>query len=434
MDNIAYIAAKMQDTLGEGMDILGREEKFTQRASKITGRNFVKLLVFSAMGQPEMSYTHMSQYARMVGVDISAQGLEQRFTPEAAKLMKRALDFVIRQKVCGKPTEIEILKRFNGVYLEDSSTISLPKEFQTEWPGVGSKHGPSAAMKLHVCMNYSTGEITGPAITDGRTHDRKSPNRDKDIPLGGLRIADLGFFDLDQFEKDQVDQVFWLSRLKTGIRVYDRNGEPIDLLKMLKKIDHLDLPILLGQKKQIPCRLIVQRVPQHVVNKRRSKLHDYAVRKQISVSQEGLALAQWTLMVTNVPLELLSREEAITLYRVRWQIELLFKLWKKYMRIDEWRTHNPNRILCELYAKLIALLFIHWNLSLSFWSIPNHSIFKAIQVFTSAASILAFSSNSRDQFLLAMNFVHMILANKCSINSRNKQPNTYQALVACSLA
>jgi hypothetical protein len=41
-------------------------------------------------------------------------------------------------------------------------------------------------------------------------------------------------------------------------------------------------------------------------------------------------------------------------------MELLYKLWKQYGRIDEWRTANPWRILCELYAKLIGLLLQHW--------------------------------------------------------------------------
>ena len=48
------------------------------------------------------------------------------------------------------------------------------------------------------------------------------------------------------------------------------------------------------------------------------------------------------------------------LLRERWQMEMLYKLWKQYGRIDEWRTMNQWRILCELYAKLIGLLLQHW--------------------------------------------------------------------------
>lgn len=48
--------------------------------------------------------------------------------------------------------------------------------------------------------------------------------------------------------------------------------------------------------------------------------------------------------------------------RVRWQIELLFKLWKNEGHIDSWRSEKPWRIPCELYAKLIAMVIQHWIL------------------------------------------------------------------------
>jgi hypothetical protein len=65
-------------------------------------------------------------------------------------------------------------------------------------------------------------------------------------------------------------------------------------------------------------------------------------------------------LLTDAPAHLLSLQEALVLLRERWQMEMLYKLWKQYGRIDEWRTVNQWRILCELYAKLIGLLLQHW--------------------------------------------------------------------------
>jgi hypothetical protein len=59
-------------------------------------------------------------------------------------------------------------------------------------------------------------------------------------------------------------------------------------------------------------------------------------------------------LLTDVPAHLLSLQEALVLLRERWQMELLYKLWKQYGRIDEWRTGNQWRILCELKARA------HW--------------------------------------------------------------------------
>ena len=63
--------------------------------------------------------------------------------------------------------------------------------------------------------------------------------------------------------------------------------------------------------------------------------------------------------ITNVPADILTLAEAMVLLKIRWQIELLFKLWKSHGRVDEWRTKKPARIVCEIYAKLIGLVVQH---------------------------------------------------------------------------
>ena len=67
-------------------------------------------------------------------------------------------------------------------------------------------------------------------------------------------------------------------------------------------------------------------------------------RKRKAAPRHGrrMALAAWNVVITNIPQDLLSLEEAFVLTRVRWQIELLFKLWKSHGRVDEWRTTKPE--------------------------------------------------------------------------------------------
>lgn len=429
MHTISQISATMREVLIETAEELGRDTGFVQRASKLSASAFVLSVVYGVMGNPETTYTHLCQSAKMVGVKISAQGIEQRFTPAASELLYGVLQKAVTHRIGGSASRLALLQRFQGVYVRDSSCVILPKALHCRFPGVGSKQGITAGIKLHVRLNLHTGELAGPEITNTRTHDRKSPFHGEVLPAGGLRMADLGFFDLDQFAQDCANRVYWLSRYKIGTVILDMNGERLHLPTLLKNQDRIDIPILLGQDHRIPCRLLAQRVPQEVADQRRRRLHEYARRKQVALSQEKLFLAQWTLLITNVPPELLSLPESLVLYKVRWQIELLFKLWKQSAKIDEWRSQNPDRMLCELFGKLIAVVIMHWQFTVALWSIPARSLFKAVQVMQAFAASLACTIYEKSLFESMLEIVQRVLVSSCSLNSRRSRPNTYQSLM-----
>jgi len=46
------------------------------------------------------------------------------------------------------------------------------------------------------------------------------------------------------------------------------------------------------------------------------------------------------------------------LYTVRWQIELVFKLWKSQMQLNHIAGLRKERVQVELYAKLIGLMTV----------------------------------------------------------------------------
>ena len=66
------------------------------------------------------------------------------------------------------------------------------------------------------------------------------------------------------------------------------------------------------------------------------------------------------MLVTNVPVSMLSRNHVALLYAVRWQVELVFKLWKSHMHVHRISGSRKARILVELYAKLIGLVLFHF--------------------------------------------------------------------------
>jgi hypothetical protein len=135
-------------------------------------------------------------------------------------------------------------------------------------------------------------------------------------------------------------------------------------------------------------------------------------------------------VITNIPQELLSLEEAFVLTRVRWQIELLFKLWKSHGRVDAWRTTNPERILCEVYAKLLALVCQHWLIAGCGWSDPERSLFKAAQVIRSSVVDLAGALASTAHLLTVLHAIERVLKRFARLNKRRASPATAQRLCA----
>ena len=115
MTSVAEIGQAMKRVLGEVGNEVARETGFTKRESKLSGAKFAQTVVLGWLNKPEATLDQLSQTAVSVGVAISAQGLDQRFTPEAALLLKQVLDAALSQVIAADPIAIPLLQRFEGV-------------------------------------------------------------------------------------------------------------------------------------------------------------------------------------------------------------------------------------------------------------------------------------------------------------------------------
>jgi len=382
MSNLPHVAKEMNAVLTESAEVAAKETGFVQRCSKMTGSKFAQTLVLGWMKNPSASLDELTQVAAALQVAITPQGLDARFNEAAAELMEQVLAVALTKVIEGDAVPIPLLQRFQGVYLQDSTVIALPKSLVSHWVGRrNNRSEPTASLKIQVRFDYSTGQLDGVCLQSGRESDRASLTQTLALPKQALRLADLGYFSLKVLSDYAESGVYFLTRLMNGTQLYDGDGQAFDLAERLKHSSEtvVDQMGYLGQQFHLPCRLIACRVPQEVGEQRRRRLKEAARKRQQALSPAALVLADWTIIVTNVPSELLSWQEALTLLRVRWQIELLFKLWKSHGRIDESRSTNPWRILCEVYAKLVALVIQHWILLSCCWQNPNRSLTKAVK-------------------------------------------------------
>jgi hypothetical protein len=155
-----------------------------------------------------------------------------------------------------------------------------------------------------------------------------------------------------------------------------------------------------------------------------------ARRRSKKIDPGRWALAEWTVYATNIPASLLTFEEVLVVARCRWQIELLFKLWKQEGRIDESRSAKPWRILCEVYGKLLGMVVQHWVLLVSCWSYANRSLVKASRTVRGHALHLAAMLKQGGQLVVkVLEVIQRCLARGCRVNKRRKEPATHQLLL-----
>ena len=429
---IPQVARAMREVLTTTADAAAKATRFVQRTSPLGGATFSQTLVFGFLGNPQASLEELAQTAATLGVPITPQALDQRFTPAAAACLEQVLRAAITRLIAADSVAIPLLERFTAVCVQDSSTIVLPEALAAVWQGCGgtTTSNTAAALKLQVRLELRTGKLEGPQLQDGRASDRTAllPTT---LPGGALWLADLGYWSLDTLQTLDQQGVCWLSRLQVQTAIYDPTGQPRDLLALLEAqpTESMDLAVKLGETHRQPARLLAVRVPAAVADERRRRLRATARKKGRAVSARRLALAAWTMLVTNVPAERLTVREALVLGRARWQIELLFKLWKSHGRVDESRSLQPWRILCEVYAKLLAMVVQHWLFLVSCWAYPHRSLTKAAQTVQKLALHLASAFGRLASLVMAITTVKRCLAAGCRMNRRKKHPNTYQLLL-----
>jgi len=430
---IPHVARALTDVLTSVADRAAHSSGFVRRQSKLTGAAFVQTLTFGWLANPQATLEELTQTAAALGVTISPQGLDQRFSRRAARCLRTVLEAAVTRVLAARPAAVPLLQRFaGGVWLLDSTTVALPDALAHVWRGCGrnSDHG-QAAVKLQVRLDLLHGVLAGPILQPGRDNDHQGTLQDEPLPAGSLHLADLGFFDLDRLRTLAGAGVYWLTRVQTNTRIHDAQGRVWTLPELLaeEKRPEVDIAIRLGLQHRLPCRLVAQRVPPAVAAQRRRRMLEKARHRQKKVDPGRWALADWTVYVTNVPPALLNLAEALIVARCRWQIELLFKLWKSEGRIDESRSAQPWRILCEVYSKLLGMVLQHWMLLISCWSHADRSLVKASRTVRSHALQLAVVLGNGLLVCRVLELIGRCLQHGCRVNKRRKQPATFQMLL-----
>ena len=432
--NLAQVVKQYQRILEEEVHAIAREAGVIRRKRKIDAATFAQVIIFGFWQDPEMRLSGLAQIGGRRDVYVTESAMSQRFTPACASMFQQIMQRLAEIHLESEKVDIPLLKQFSKVIVEDSTVITLPEALAPLWLGCGKPgEAGEAAVKVFLCWNVSSGEMQGPRLVDGRRNDHRSPFEIDELPEGSFYRADLGFFGIERLcgiARGKKKKRYFVTRLQPHTNLYDRCGHRRNLEGMLpQQIGQVrEVGVILGQKKGLPVRLIMVRVPEDVVKERQARIYRTAHKNGDVPSEDVLRMAQWTIVITNLVRKQASYAEILVLLRLRWQIERLFRLWKEDAKIDEWRSKKPYRILCELYAKLCAMIIQQSFIQEGCWLDPMRSIVKAAEALRRECNrlMVAFYEGGLEQTIQSM---VRTLRSGCRLERRVAFPSTAQLLL-----
>lgn len=294
---------------------------------------------------------------------MSQVALHKRFTEQAVSFLQEAFKVVLQERISEEcPIEIKDLSGFHEVILFDSTGWVLPADLKEAYPGCGGNRS-QAGCKAQVCYNFTRGEITFFNVSSGIESDQKYGTTISGLlSEGDLVLIDQGYFSIKTLGGIAQKGAYFLTRYFMGTALYHSlSGKRVFLHKKLKYFagKQYCAEVLVGKTNPVPARLICMRVDQKTAEQRRRKIRKDSKRKGRTPSVQNLEMCGWTVVITNASKEKLPDHKTYDFYRLRWQIELLFKQLKSVLRINQCATTNVNRLRCEIYGRMILAVLVH---------------------------------------------------------------------------
>jgi hypothetical protein len=361
------ISKKLKE-LSEKIEKLAREVKFIQYStSKISGVEFVQLMsiIMFSTGETKTLEEQCKDLKNEFNIDITTVSLSNKQNKiEASEFLKKVYTLLLKDNIEVVVENNDIFNQFENVYLEDSSIIKFYKIKSDFFKGYGGAKN-SSSFKLNLIFNIAKMSIKNMTMYKYNKSDQGLSQYTADhLNKGDLYMADLGYYVLKGFQKIEDKEAFYLSRFQIHTNVYweEDSAESFDLINYLDKQESsvIDISnVYLGAKEKLQCRMIAYRLPQEVASERiRKKKLEYKRRKGKAPTKKLLASLNYAIFITNIPKEKVSAEMIGTLYKIRWQIELIFKEFKSLMKIDSISGKKDESVNTLIYGKLIMILLV----------------------------------------------------------------------------
>jgi hypothetical protein len=339
---VTRMARALREVLApEFVDDLGRQVGQSLRLRVVTPARLISALIGAlSSGACESIADILREFNLQHGTATRYKAFYNRLArpefPEFAhRMVRRALSTLMLRVLT--PAANSPLHAFEDILVHDGSSFALKDQLAKAFPGRFTKNGP-AAVELHTTFSAFRDEVLTVAL---------APDKHSELPFlpdsaklrGKLILADRGYCSVDYF--NSVDLL---------------GGHFI--IRITKTFD----PWIVAQQRG--RRRLAVRSPRplsQVIGKRYSgRPLDFDAKFDLRQKTAFRIVVlpgnepHGTRLATNLPAAEFELLRVGRIYRLRWQVELLFKEWKSYANLRAFNTANANIAEGLIWASLLV--------------------------------------------------------------------------------
>ncbi|HEV2964661.1 MAG TPA: IS4 family transposase [Candidatus Angelobacter sp.] len=230
----------------------------------------------------------------------------------------------------------------------DATAVSEPGSTGSDW-------------KVHYVVNLADLQCDFFELTDvgqGGETFRRVPVRAGDVMMGDRVYATPP--GVAHVAKAKGDVIVRLNR--QSLPLYEEAGRRLALLPRLRLLEATQpreyvAGVQTAEGQWIPGRLIALRQSAETTRWTRQRLKRRAQRNGLRITAEALEFAEYFMVWTTLP-ESLGMTQILEFYRLRWQIELVFKRMKSLLGLGHLPKKDPLSAQAWLEGKLFVGLLI----------------------------------------------------------------------------
>jgi hypothetical protein len=238
-------------------------------------------------------------------------------------------------------------------------TLALPADFGGRIHLLDATHlrtwkRTGDSRRLHISYDLLAQRIEEVLLTDQQTGEGLQHFQSRP---GDIKVADSGYCRRARLIAEVEAGVGIVVRLHWSNTPMQReDGSPFDLsgwLTSLSEQGEQTVWIAAGGRR-VALRLLALRLSEEAAKRAHRKRRRKARKNGTCNQALTIQVADWLLVLSNLPAAQWSAQQVLSLYRARWQIELLFKRIKQLVRLHRLRSAHLQSNQAVLAAVLVG--------------------------------------------------------------------------------